>query len=570
MHRYMNTWICMLALAAISGWPAGLTTTAIAGEPDQRAPSQETATGSAGAQPALQTPEQTYHPVSVTVLNRTVVVFRSPLYGYAPQDRAATVMQRLDRQTEKGLFGPVTKRTDPIGTLIMNGDEIAFTITQADLDPLSGQTMGEAADDAVKMLSLALQEARELHSGRMLLKAAARMVLSTILFAAIVWTIRKLYLWLLGRLKLVLRPQLEKLSIGGTIYLTEIAMGALRFFLGLTAWAAGLFAANLWIAYLLHLFPYTRPWGETLREEEFSGLGIVGMNAVHAMPGLLVILFIFVMTRILTRLVKRFFSAVETRQLKVSERFLETARPTSRIIVAVLWLFAVVAAYPFIPGSGTDAFKGVSIFVGLLVSLGSTSVVGQAASGIILMYSRSLKPGDYVRVGETEGTVLSLGLLSTKIRTVKNEEVSIPNGVMIGTTTKNFSRLAKEEGVILYTSVTIGYDAPWRQVHAMLMQAAGRTEGLRREPAPFVLQSALSDFYVEYQLNAYMKNPADRIAVLAALHANIQDAFNEHGVQIMSPHYLGDPATAKIVPKGQWYRAPANPDRKRGLDIKEQ
>jgi hypothetical protein len=171
----------------------------------------------------------------------------------------------------------------------------------------------------------------------------------------------------------------------------------------------------------------------------------------------------------------------------------------------------VVAAYPYIPGSNTDAFKGVSIFVGLLVSLGSTSVVGQAASGLILMYSRALKGGDYVRVGETEGTVVSLGMLSTKIRTPKNEEISIPSGVMIGTVIKNYTRLVKEEGVIVYTSVTIGYDTPWRQVHAMLIQAADRTEGLRKDAKPFVFQTALSDFYVEYQLNAYIKKPGDRV-----------------------------------------------------------
>jgi small-conductance mechanosensitive channel len=298
-----------------------------------------------------------------------------------------------------------------------------------------------------------------------------------------------------------------------------------------------------------------------LREQVFTGLAAFGGGLLRSVPDLLAILFIFFITRVLVRTIKRFFSAVEKGQLKMSETFVETARPTGRIIVAVLWLFAVVAAYPYIPGSGTDAFKGVSIFVGLLVSLGSTSVVGQAASGLILMYSRTLKPGEYVRVGETEGTVLSLGLLSTKIRTVKNEQVIIPSGVLVGTTTMNFSRLAREKGVILYTSVTIGYDAPWRQIHAMLMQAADRTEGLRREPAPFVLQNALSDFYVEYQLNAYIKKPEERIPVLAALHANIQDVFNEFAVQIMSPHYLGDPAKAKVVPKDQWYQPPAKPEQ---------
>jgi small-conductance mechanosensitive channel len=515
-------------------------------------------------QAAINAPERTVEPAAVVVLNRTVAVFRAPLYGYTPQDRVSVVSRRIGEQIAKGMFGPVTLHKDPVGTVVMNDGHIAFTITTADLDPLSEQTMADASGDAVKTLTLALQEAREVHSAPMLLRATARMVIATGLFAAILWAIRRLYRWLLGRLKIVLRPRLERLAGAGSVYLTEIVAVALRFFIGLIAWAAALFATDLWLTYWLHLFPYTRPWGETLRGQVFSGLATFGRTALQAMPNLLIILFIFFFTRILTQLVRRFFYIVEKGQIRVSETFAETARPTNRIIVAALWLFAVVAAYPYIPGSGTEAFKGVSLFVGLLVSLGSTSVVGQAAGGLILMYSRTLKPGDYVRVGDTEGTVLSLGMLSTKIRTLKNEEVSIPNGVMIGTTTKNYTRLAKEEGVILFTSVTIGYDVPWRQVHAMLLRAADRTEGLRKEPVPFVLQIALSDFYVEYQLNAHIQRPENRIPVLAALHANIQDTFNEFGIQIMSPHYLGDPAKAKVVPKEQWYPAPARQEPEAG------
>jgi small-conductance mechanosensitive channel len=498
-------------------------------------------------------------PAAVTILNRTVVVFHSSLYGYTPEERAAVVSERIEQQIQKGVFGPVTKREDRVGTLILNNGKIAFTIIKDDLDPLVDQTMGEATSDAVQQLTLVLEESRELHSAPMLVKAVVRMVLATALFVLAVWAIRRLYRWTLGRLKMALRPRLEKLAIGGSVYLTGMVMAVVRFFLGLTAWTAGLFAADLWLTYWLHLFPYTRPWGETLREHVLTGLEKFLRAIIGSLPNLLVVLFIFIVARTFTLAIRQLFAAIEKGQLKVAEPYVETAHPTSRIIVAVLWVVAVVAAYPYIPGSNTDAFKGVSLFVGLLVSLGSTSVVGQAASGLLLMYSRALKPGDYVRVGEMEGTVVILGMLSTKIRTPKNEEISIPNGVMIGTAIKNYTRLVKEEGVIVYTSVTIGYDTPWRQVHALLLQAADRTEGLRRDAKTFVLQTALSDFYVEYQLNAYIKKPEDRVAVLAALHANIQDAFNDFGVQIMSPHYLGDPAKTKVVPKESWYPPPAVP-----------
>ncbi|HUF29942.1 MAG TPA: mechanosensitive ion channel domain-containing protein, partial [Gemmatimonadaceae bacterium] len=202
--------------------------------------------------------------------------------------------------------------------------------------------------------------------------------------------------------------------------------------------------------------------------------------------------------------------------------------------------------------------------VGLMLSLGSSGLVNQAMSGLVLMYSRAFRPGDYVRVNDTEGTVAELGMLSTKIRTNKQELVTIPNAVLVATTTKNFSRIADgvatgtaHDGVLLYTSVTIGYDAPWRQVHTLLIEAAGRTDGLRSDPRPFVRQSALADFYVEYQLNAHLEHPERRIQVLSDLHANIQDCFNEQGVQIMSPHYENDPAQPKIVPPADSHPAPA-------------
>ena len=204
--------------------------------------------------------------------------------------------------------------------------------------------------------------------------------------------------------------------------------------------------------------------------------------------------------------------------------------------------------------------------MGLVASLGSTALVGQAASGLVLIYSRAFRPGDYVRIGDTEGTVLSLGMLSTKIRTIKQEEVTIPNAGLIGATLKNYSRMAGREGVILYTSVTIGYNAPWRQVHEMMMMAADRTAGLKKEPRPFVLQTALSDFYVEYQINAYLEEPQKRIPTLASLHAHIQDAFNEYGVQIMSPHYVFDPTEKVWVPKEKWFEPPAKPTERPQAD----
>jgi small-conductance mechanosensitive channel len=218
-------------------------------------------------------------------------------------------------------------------------------------------------------------------------------------------------------------------------------------------------------------------------------------------------------------------------------------------------------AYPYLPGSNTEAFKGVSVFVGLVISLGSSGIVNQVMSGFMLTYSDALSPGEYVRIGEHEGTVVEMGAFTTRMRTGLGEELALPNALVLGSVTKNYSRTVKGVGFVVDSTVTIGYDTPWRQVHAMLVEAARRTEGIVADPAPQVFQTALSDFYVEYRLvaQAIFQQPRARALVLSALHQNIQDVFNEFGVQIMSPHYLGDPAQAKVVPKDQWSPPPAAP-----------
>jgi small-conductance mechanosensitive channel len=239
----------------------------------------------------------------------------------------------------------------------------------------------------------------------------------------------------------------------------------------------------------------------------------------------------------------------------------DTARPTRRLFSVAVWLFAIVMAYPYLPGSNSEAFKGMSVLVGLMVTMGGSSLFGQAASGLILMYSRTVRVGEYVRINDQEGTVTELGTFTTKIRTGLGEEVTVPNTVVLGTVTKNYSRAVKGHGYVVDTVVTIGYDTPWRQVEAMLKEAARRTDGVLADPEPRVFQTGLSDFYPEYRLvcQAVPSEPRPRAVVLSNLHAHIQDVFNEYGVQIMSPHYLGDPADAKVVPKARWYAKPASP-----------
>jgi small-conductance mechanosensitive channel len=229
-------------------------------------------------------------------------------------------------------------------------------------------------------------------------------------------------------------------------------------------------------------------------------------------------------------------------------------------MTGLVWIFAAVVAYPYIPGSDTDAFKGVSVFLGAMVTLGSSGLVNHIMSGLMITYSRALRVGDFVRIGDVEGTVIHLGVLSVKVRTPPNEEVTIPNAVVVAQTTIDYSRPGETAGVFIPTSVTIGYDAPWRQVHSLLLMAAERTDGVRREPKPYVLQAGLEDFYVKYTLFVCLQRQKERPFVLDRLHAHIQDLFNEYGVQIMSPNYVIDPAAPKVVAKSQWHAAPAPPE----------
>ncbi len=216
----------------------------------------------------------------------------------------------------------------------------------------------------------------------------------------------------------------------------------------------------------------------------------------------------------------------------------------SRIALVAL---AAVMVFPYIPGSGSAAFRGLSLFFGAVLTLGSSGSVGNFVGGVLLLFNRLFKVGDRIRVGEVEGDVVELDLMVTRLRTPKNEVVSVPNGIFLSTHATNFSARAATDGLILHTAVTIGYDAPWRQVHQLLRDAAAKTEGLMTASPAFVLQRALGDFYVEYELNVSTRDAAAKEAIYSRLHQNIQDEFNRAGVQIMSPHYVADPAQPKLA-----------------------
>jgi small-conductance mechanosensitive channel len=338
------------------------------------------------------------------------------------------------------------------------------------------------------------------------------------------------------------------------VWLVHASVASLR-------WLVTLLIVYEWLSMVFGQFPYTRPWGEQLNGFLFGIFARMGSAIVGAVPGLVTAGLIFMLARFASRLLGSFFERVQAGQVTLSWLDADVARPTRRIASAAVWLFALAMAYPYLPGSQTEAFKGVSVLVGLMISLGASNLVGQGASGLILTYGRVYRRGEYVRIAEHEGTVTELGVFTTRIRTGLGEELTLSNSLVVGAVTKNYSRAVKGPGYVLDTAVTIGYDTPWRQVHAMLVEAALNTPGVLADPAPQVFQTALSDFYPEYRLvcQAIPSEPRPRALVLSALHASIQDVFNEYGVQIMSPQYFEDPPLPKTVPKEHWYTAPARP-----------
>jgi small-conductance mechanosensitive channel len=235
----------------------------------------------------------------------------------------------------------------------------------------------------------------------------------------------------------------------------------------------------------------------------------------------------------------------------------DTAVAARRLVTAGVWLLAAAMAYPHVPGSDSSAFKGLSVFVGVVISLGSSGVMQHLMSGLMLTFSRAVHVGEFARIGEAIGTVTEIGALATKLHTPYGEEITIPNAVVVSQTTTNYSAVAGGHASFLTTSVTIGYDTPWRQVEALLLTAAQATPGVLLEPPPLVWRESLQDFYIKYTLLVVPGDPRERPALLDRLHGRILDAFNEYGVQIMSPHYVVDPKDPKVVPPSRWHHAPS-------------
>jgi len=497
---------------------------------------------------------------TLSFFNRPLLTFRGELAGVSAPDRAGRALARLKDQLEKDGPHRVTVKPDAMGMLVQIDGATTFVVTEAEVDRSQQETLAASAAQAQAALELAISQSKESRNLDAILKSVAWSIAATAVAASLWLVLRQIRSRLSRTLMQLSAEHAAKLQLGGiTLVNRNRLVGAVRSAITLLLGLMLFLVVYEWLSFVLRRFPFTRAWGEALNGYLVDFAASAGSAIVAAVPGLFTAVVIFYLARMLTRGLDNFFERVLEGEHTLAWLDADVAVPTRRIAKVLVWLFALAMAYPYLPGAGTEAFKGLSVLVGLMISLGASNLVGQAASGLILTYGRVYRKGEYVRLAEQEGTVTEMGMFATRIRTGLGEELTISNTSILAGTTKNYSRAVKGAGYVVDTTVTIGYDTPWRQVHAMLVDAALRTEGILTDPPPQVFQTALSDWYPVYRLvcQAVPEEPRPRALVLSALHANIQDVFNTFGVQIMSPQYIADPAHPKTVPPHAWTPAPA-------------
>jgi len=521
--------------------------------------------GSAAEQPA--TPSRVVDEKILEVPSAPVVVDGNILFqvrgmsALPAEKRAQHITERIVKLAGDPNFARNSLRLDPQpeATMIMAGNMPIMIVSNSDAQ-LEGIDRHTLARGVLWRIGEAIDGWRRDRSPATLQRSALFALGSTVVLVLALWAGLRLFRGLRRLIEERIQKRIRDLQV------REFHVVRAQHLCWLLSRAHALFwtvallmALYVYFSSVLALFPWTRGLANNLTSFLLDPLRTLGLGFLKAVPKLIFLLVIYLITRYLLKLVRLFFASVDDGSVVLPEFEADWAWPTYRLVRLLLLGLALIVAYPYIPGSETEAFKGLSIFVGIIFSLGSSSLIGNLIAGYSMTYRRAFRIGDRVKIGEHLGDVEQMRLLVTHLRTPKNEEVVIPNSSILGGDVVNFSTLAHQHGLILHTTVGIGYETPWRQVEAMLLEAAARTPGLLRQPEPFVLQKSLGDFCVTYEINAYCSNPQEMFLLYTELHRNILDLFNEYGVQIMTPAYEGDPEQPKVVPPEQWFTAPARP-----------
>jgi len=475
--------------------------------------------------------------------NQELFNIRQGIGSFSAQERAQSITARIEKIADDDTLSPedLTIKIDPEdkNPSIILGDTVIVTITAKDAK-LRAVSQEVLAERALAKIKAALVRYRQERQPDNLLKDTALTVSATLATVLIFWTM----IFISSRVF----PQIQRL-------ITSLVPGVgFQNFEIISSRTIGVFSLRVlqfirtliiltilyfYLTFVLRLFPWTRKFGDGFLQYFFSALEVISQEIAKYLPNIFIILLIVFITHYLLRAIKPFFTALARENLVIHGFYPDWAKPTYNLLSLLIIALAIVIAFPYLPGFNSPAFQGVSVFLGVLFSLGSTSAIANVVGGIILIYTRSFQLGDKISIGDVIGDVIEKGLLVTRIRTPANRIITIPNSSLLNTNVINFSVSQREfkQPLILQTTVTLGYDLPWRKVHATLKEAALATQFIVSEPAPFVLQTSLDDFYVSYQLNAYTDHPSKMVYIYSELHQNIQDKCNEVGIEIMSPHY---------------------------------
>jgi small-conductance mechanosensitive channel len=479
-------------------------------------------------------------------------------------DRAASIARNITALATDRAFRPESLRVEDRGdaSFIIGGQHVVMRMDDEDAR-LEGAQRSVLAPVYVQRIGRAIVEYREARTRAAVTagvtRAAGAIAVTAILLVMLLWLLRRVE----GRLQRAFGQRVAVLvSESERAPRVERLWATLRAAIGVVRVVAVLLVAFLLLEYALIQFPWTRSAGLRLLKSVARPLGGAGEGLVAAIPNLVVLALLFLATRFALAVTRLYFDALESGTVKLRRFEPEWARPSYNLVRVAIIASALVIAYPYIPGSQSDAFKGISILAGVLLSLGSTTAIGNIVGGYALLYRRAFRVGDRVKIGDVAGEVMEMRLQVTHVRTFTNEAITIPNSTILTSAVVNYSLPARQGRLILHTQVGIGYQAPWRQVEALLIEAARRTPHLLTDPPPFVLQRKLGEFAITYQINAYSTRADATSHIYAELHRNILDQFNEHGVQIMTPAYQDDPETPKLVAKEHWFATPGAGDAK--------
>ncbi len=457
--------------------------------------------------------------------------------SFSVAERADAVSARILAVAEDLTIAPEAIRVteSEVSHDIVVGERILLSVTEQDAQA-AGRPRAELARLRAELIRNAVATYRVEHSQQRLLRGGIVTGIATVVFVMACWFAARLIVRVGGALKTRLADT-GPAQLSWRILGEERAVRIRRLLSRLSMLIAFASLLHIYLLIVAAQFPTTRRMEMILLDQISRPLLSLLTQFVSQLPNLIYVAVIGMLAIGVNKALRLFFESVATEKIHISGFYPDWAEPTYKLTALVVVIAAAIIAFPYVPGSGSPAFQAVSLLAGVLFSIGSTSLVANAFAGVVLIYMRSFRVGDRVKIADTMGDVEEKTLLVTRIKTVKNEHITVANSMILGNHVINFSKAAQEDGLILYTSVTIGYDAPWRLVHELLLRAAQRTEFVSATPEPFVLQTNLHDSYVEYQINVYTKLPRKMTAIYSQLRANIQDSFNEGGVEILSPAY---------------------------------